>query len=596
MTVPRVLTGKGPPEKQCIKGRGVERKQPMHRSERADARVEAAVGKHGRTPDTTLPVLQTVQSANHGYLDTPLLGAVADALRLSDARIYGVASFYSMLSTRPRAEKAIRVCDGPECVMHGAETARIALETAASKDQWTVARSSCLGLCDRAPAALVESEPCGPITNERVSAVLGGWRGDMPSYAEPRAGEVRVLMARIGRIDPESIGSAIAAGAYQVLGAALLSDPTAVLEAVEQAGLRGCGGAGFPTGRKWRMVSEALATPKYVVCNADESEPGAFKDRVLMEGDPHLLLEGMALAGYAVGANSGVIYIRGEYEWVARRLERAVGQAEEAGWLGENIQASGFSFQIHVHRGAGAYICGEETALLNSLEGHRGEPRLRPPYPTVRGYRGQPTVVNNVETLCNVPTIVSRGPQWFRSLGTPDSPGTKVFTVIGCINQPGAFEAPLGITLRQIIDQFGGGLRSGSRFKAALTGGAAGNFVPASMLDTPLDFASWQQGPMLGSGAMLILDQSVSIPQLLLCVLHFFEMESCGKCTPCRAGTREVRRLTEQFVAGHGDQSELAALKRLARQMNLTSLCGLGQSAAWPIESALRHFEGEFAI
>jgi NADH:ubiquinone oxidoreductase subunit F (NADH-binding) len=404
------------------------------------------------------------------------------------------------------------------------------------------------------------------------------------------------MMARIGEIDPESISSAIAAGAYQVFSAALQSSPMAVLDEVEQAGLRGCGGAGFPTGKKWRMVSEAHATPKYVVCNADESEPGAFKDRVLMEGDPHLLLEGMALAGYAVGASAGVIYIRGEYEWVARRLEHAVAQAEECGWLGENIRASGFSFHIDIHRGAGAYICGEETALLNSLEGRRGEPRLRPPYPTVRGYHGQPTVINNVETLCHVPAIVGCGSQWFRSLGTPGSPGTKVFTVIGCINQPGAFEAPLGITLRQIIEQFGGGLPSGSRFKAALTGGAAGSFVPASMLDVPLDFASSKQGPMLGSGAILILDESASIPQLLCSVLHFFEMESCGKCTPCREGTREARRLAERIATGNGARSDFAELKRLARQMNLTSLCGLGQSAAWPIESALRHFEAEFAV
>ncbi len=566
----------------------------IYRSKRADARVDAAVSKHGRAPDATLPILRTIQSANHGYLDLQLLGAVADALQLSDAQVYGVASFYSMLATRPRGEKTIRVCDGPACMMHEAEKMRIALGAAAAKDEWTVERSSCLGLCDRAPAALVGSEPCGPVPLDRVSAVLEGWRGDLPSYAEPRAGEVRVMMQRIGRIDPESIDSAIAAGAYQVLSAALQSRPMDVLDAVERAGLRGCGGAGFPTGKKWRIVSETHAAPKYVICNADESEPGAFKDRVLMEGDPHLLLEGMTLAGYAIGASAGVIYIRGEYEWVARRLEHAVAQAEERGWLGENIQGSGFSFNVYVHRGAGAYICGEETALLNSLEGRRGEPRLRPPYPTTRGYRGQPTVVNNVETLCHVPAVVGRGPQWFRSFGTAESPGTRVFSVTGCVNQPGAFEAPLGITLRQVIDQFCGGLRSGSQFKAALTGGAAGNFVPASMLDIPLDFASSKQGPMLGSGAVLVLDQSVSIPELLSSVLHFFEMESCGKCTPCREGTREARRLTERIATGRDGRNELAELRRLAQQMNLTSLCGLGQSAAWPIESALRHFEAEF--
>lgn len=569
--------------------------EPIHKSKRTDPRVQAAVAKHGRIVDATLPVLQTVQLANHGYLNAHLLGAVADTLEVSDAQIYGVASFYSLLSTHPRREKVIRVCDGPACVLRRAEAVRTAIEGAASKDKWTVERSSCLGLCDRAPAALVASEACGPITAGRVGAVLEGWRGDMPGYTDPRAGEVRVAMARLGRIYPDSIISAVGAGAYQVLSAALQRDPLVVVEAIEQAGLRGCGGAGFPTGRKWRMVRETESAPKYVICNADESEPGAFKDRVLMESDPHLLLEGMALAAYAVAANAGIIYIRGEYEWIARRLEHAISQAVEHGCLGENILGCGFSFHIHVHRGAGAYICGEESALLNSLEGRRGEPRLRPPYPTTRGYRGQPTVVNNVETLCHVPGIVSRGPQWFRSLGTADSPGTKVFTVTGFVNRPGAFEAPLGITLRQIIDQFCGGLSSGSRFKAALTGGAGGSFVPASMLDIPLDFGSWRQGPMLGSGAILVLDESASIPRLLSSVLHFFEMESCGKCTPCREGTREARRLTERIATGRGGPSELAELKRLAHQMNLTSLCGLGQSAAWPIESALRHFNEEFA-
>lgn len=570
------------------------KRRPTDKLKRTDVRVHAAAAKHGQVAAAILPILQTVQSTNQGYLDDHVLGAVADTLQVNDARIYGVASFYSLLSTHPRQKKTIRICDGPACMLRGAETVRTTIGFAAAKDEWTIERSSCLGLCDRAPAALVGSEPCGAITPDRVGAVLAGWRGDRPSYAQPRAGEVRVMMARHGHIDPDSISSAMDAGAYRVLGAALQSQPAVVLDAVDQAGLRGRGGAGFPTGRKWRMVGEVQPTPKYVICNADESEPGAFKDRVLMEGDPHLLLEGMALAGYAVGANAGVIYIRGEYEWIARRLEHAIAQAEEHGWLGENIQTSGFSFRIHVHRGAGAYICGEETALLNSLEGQRGEPRLRPPYPTTWGYRGQPTIIDNVETLCHVTGIVSRGAQWFRSLGTTDSPGTKMFTVTGCINQPGAFEAPLGISLRQIIDQFGGGLRSESRFKAALTGGAAGSFVPASMLDVPLDFASWKQGPMLGSGAILILDESVSIPQLLFSVLHFFEMESCGKCTPCREGTREARRLSERIATGGGVRSDLAKLKRLARQMNLTSFCGLGQSAAWPIESALRHFEAEF--
>jgi len=563
-------------------------------AKRTDARVEAAVAEHGRSVDALLPVLRTVQAANQGHLDDHLLGAIADTLHVSDARVCGVASFYSLLSLRPRKEKQIRLCDGPVCLLQGADAVGAAIPVAGSKDGWSTERCSCLGLCDRAPAALVGSEPSGPITASKVSDVLSGWRGAMPSYAVARAGEVRVTLARLGQIDPGSIDSAMAAGAYEALGAALPSPAPAVLDAVEQAGLRGCGGAGFPAGRKWRMAGAVAGAPKYIVCNADESEPGAFKDRVLMEGDPHLLLEGMALAGYAVGASAGIIYIRGEYEWIAQRLEHASREAEERGWLGDNIRGSEFSFRLHVHRGAGAYICGEETALLNSLEGKRGEPRVRPPYPTTHGYHGRPTVVNNVETLCHVPGIVRRGPQWFRSLGTPESPGTKIFTVTGCVNQPGAFEAPLGVTLREIIERYGGGLRPGSRFKAALTGGAAGSFVPASMLDVPIDFDSWRNGLVLGSGPVIILDETASIPRVLTSVLHFFEMESCGKCTPCREGTREARRLSERVVNRFGAPGDLVELKRLAQQMNLTSLCGLGQSTALPIESALRHFAREF--
>jgi NADH:ubiquinone oxidoreductase subunit F (NADH-binding)/NADH:ubiquinone oxidoreductase subunit E len=566
-----------------------------YRRQRNEPIVDDAVAGQGRSPEIALPVLQAVQAANQSFLDKPVLGAVADALHVSDARIYGLASFHSLFSTVPRAAKVLRVCDGPVCMLHRAESVQASIKAAATGGEWAVERCSCLGLCDRAPAALRGDEPCGPVLPNRVADVLNGNPcGRMPCYAEPLPGEVRVTMARIGQVDPESVDSAIEAGAYRALDAALADTPAAILDAVDRSGLRGCGGAGFPTGRKWRMVAHATAPEKYVVCNADESEPGTFKDRVLMQGDPHLLLEGMALAGYAVGASDAIIYIRGEYEWIARRLERAIAQAEARRWLGKCIRGSSFSFRVHVHRGAGAYICGEETALLESLEGKRGEPRVRPPYPTTHGYHGQPTLINNVETLCLIPPVLVRGTDWFRSLGTADSPGTKVFTVTGCINQPGAFEAPLGITLRQVIEQFGGGIRGGSRFQAALTGGAAGMLVPVSMLDVPIDFSSGKHGVPLGSGAMLVLDESVHLPTLLSWLLHFFEVESCGKCTPCREGTRAVRSICERIARAEARTEDLAELRRLARLMNLTSLCGLGQSVAWPVESALRHFAGEF--
>ncbi len=563
------------------------------RKQQHDPIVESAIARHGASAESIVAILQAVQD-EAGYLKPDAIGAASDALRASDAYVYGVASFYSMFSTQPRAKKIVRVCDGPVCALCGSGAARAAIEAAIPNGEWTVERSSCLGLCDRAPAALVGVEPCAPIAPARAGDILDGWRGEARAYTQPLPGEVRVTMARLGRIDPDSIDSALGVGAYQALKKALHGPPADVLKAIDESGLRGRGGAGFPTGRKWQIVAASDSGVKYVVCNFDESEPGAFKDRVVGESDPHLLLEGMALAGYAVSAREGFIYIRGEYEWIARRLERAIGQAEERGWLSNDIQGTDFSFKVHVHRGAGAYICGEETALLESLEGRRGVPRIRPPFPATHGYHGKPTVLDNVETLCAVPPIVERGAAWYRSMGTANSAGVKVFTLTGHVNRTGAFEAPFGVTLRQIIDQFGGGMRPGSKFKMALTGGAAGTIVDASLLDVPLDYASSRQGISLGAGVMLVLDESASAVDLLASLMHFFEAESCGKCTPCREGTREARILVDRIARAQGRAGDVDELKRLARMMNVASFCGLGQSAAWPIESALKHFGNEF--
>ncbi|HLF25349.1 MAG TPA: NADH-quinone oxidoreductase subunit NuoF [Anaerolineae bacterium] len=561
-----------------------------HRKAQPDPIVDAAAAKHGADIVSIFHALQ----AERGYLSADTIGAVATALKLPDRHAFGVATFYSMFSTQPRSKKVVRVCDSPACRLKGSAAVHAAIETAAG-GEWAVERTSCLGLCDRAPAALVGDEACGPLSPDRARAALSGWRGEYPDYTPALPGEVRVTLARLGQIDPDSIDSAIAAGAYQALKQALGSTPSDVVNLVEASGLQGRGGAGFPVGRKWKFVAQTESAQKYIVCNFDESEPGTFKDRVVVDADPQLVIEGMALAGFAVGANAGYLYIRGEYEWIARRLERAIAQAEARGWLGENIQGSSFSFRLHVHRGAGAYICGEETALLESLEGRRGEPRIRPPYPTTQGYLGQPTVVNNVESLCSVPAIVLRGAEWYRSLGIANSPGVKLFSVFGHVRRPSVFEAPFGLTLRQIIDQFGGGMRPGSSFKMALTGGAAGTIVPAELLDVPLDFASARQGLALGSGAMFILDESASAVTLLYGLLHFFESESCGKCTPCREGTRQARLIVERIANGQGRAGDVAELQRLANLLRATAFCGLGQSVAMPLESTLEHFGHEFA-
>jgi NADH:ubiquinone oxidoreductase subunit F (NADH-binding) len=441
---------------------------------------------------------------------------------------------------------------------------------------------------------------------KQAAAYLDGSTvGDIPSYDVPRPGEIRVAMQRFEAL-ADADRAAVPDGAYDALREALRQPPDHVLQVVEASGLRGRGGAGYPVGRKWRQVAQQPAvfqpplpgTPgqppaKYVIGNADESEPATFKDRVLLEGDPHLLLEGMALAAYAVGATQGIIYLRGEFTTAAQIVERAVAAARRQGWLGEHVAGSAWSFDVQVHCGAGAYICGEETALIESLEGRRGEPRLRPPYPTTRGLFGRPTVVNNVETLCHVPAIVRHGAAWYRQWGTARSPGTKVFCVTGHVKQPGAFEAPLGITLRDAIDRFAGGMRCGSRFKMALTGGAAGTLVGHESLDMPLDFEAMQRGMALGAGGILVLDESVLVLDLLASVLEFFAAESCGKCTPCREVIPVLQDTLAQLRHRHGDREVLVALQKQSAFVGQTSLCGLGQSVVWPLHSAIARFADE---
>jgi NADH:ubiquinone oxidoreductase subunit F (NADH-binding)/NADH:ubiquinone oxidoreductase subunit E len=564
-----------------------------------DPEIATLAGQHGRDPEALLPILQRLQ-AQHGGVTRESIENVARALSIPAERAYGVTTFYTMLAMPPRPGPIIRVCDGPACWLHGARATRTAMVQVLSaspprEHSWTVERTSCLGLCDRAPAALVDGDACGPLTPDRPTAALEGWRGEAPNYAQPRPGERRVLLAQGGTIDPDSIESARAHGAYRALERALARPPAGVIAEIEAAGLLGRGGAGFPTGRKWGLVAQEARSPKYVVCNADESEPLAFKDRVLIDSHPHQILEGMALAAYAVGARHGFIYIRGEYARQADRLERAIRQAEGRGWLGERIGGTDFSFHVQLHRGAGAYICGQETALLESLEGRRGEPRFRRPFPSSHGYHRLPTVVNNVETLAAVPHILVKGAAWYRSLGHAATPGTKLYTVLGHVARPGLFEAPFGLTLRQIIHDFGGGMQPGSEFHFALAGGAAGTIVPPALLDLAIDYASAAKGVSLGTGAFLICDRSVSPVAVLRELVHFFEIESCGKCTPCRIGTVQARQTLDRILAGKARGDDARVLRRLADLLRAASFCALGQSVAIPIASALTHFGEAFA-
>ena len=370
-----------------------------------------------------------------------------------------------------------------------------------------------------------------------------------------------------------------------------------VIKEVKDAGLRGRGGAGFPTGLKWEFVYKENSDTKYVICNADEGDPGAYMDRSVLEGDPHSVLEGMEIAGYAVGAQKGYIYVRAEYPLAVKRLENAIKQAKQFGLLGKNILGTNFSFDIELRMGAGAFVCGEETALINSIEGKRGEPRKKPPYPANSGVFGKPTVINNVETLANVPVIIEKGSKFFRQFGTEKSPGTKVFALAGKINITGLVEVPLGTTLRTIIYEIGGGVPEGHTFKAALTGGPSGGVIPTDYLDTPVDYESLPQlGTIMGSGGLIIMDETSCMVDVAKFFLNFTVDESCGKCTPCREGTKQMLNILEKITSGRGEMADLDRLEKLGKIINLTSLCGLGQTAPNPVLSTIRYFRDEYIV
>lgn len=405
----------------------------------------------------------------------------------------------------------------------------------------------------------------------------------------------RIVLERAGAIDPDSIDEYIIQEGYQALGKVLTElKPGEVIQLVKDSSLQGRGGAGFPTGVKWGFVANAIGDKKYVVCNADESEPGTFKDRLILEGDPHSMIEAMAIAAYAVGADEGYIYIRGEYTLAQTRLLNAIKQAKDLGFLGSNIFGTDFNFEIHIHGGAGAYICGEETALIESIEGKRGEPRPRPPYPTTNGLWDKPTLVNNVETLANIPPIIRNGPEWFKSFGTPTSPGTKVYTILGNVNATGLIEVPMGITLREVIGIYGKGMKHSANLKLAQTGGSSGSIIPASLQDTPMDYDSYAKaGVAMGSGALLICSEETCVVDLAKVLINFFRFESCGKCNPCRIGNQRAHQILTSISEGLGAMKDLDDLQEMSVWLYEMSNCGLGQTAGTPLKDILHHFRDE---
>ena len=549
-----------------------------------------------------LPALQAIQS-RIGWISEGALSYVCLRLAVPPAEAYGVATFYALLSTTERPKRVLHVCDDIACRCKGAEDLCAELE----KSDAFFIRSPCLGLCDQAPAALLtvagpnpEERLFGNVTAAMAKKVLKGASPDGTDRIPlPQKGDTSLrLLARAGVVDPESLDDYRAHGGYVALRRALEIGPEAVIREVTDAKLMGRGGAAFPTGRKWDAVAKQAVRPHYLVCNADESEPGTFKDRVLMEEDPFGLVEAMTVAAYATGCERGFIYLRGEYPLAYERLANAIAQARARGFLGERIMGRPFRLDIEIRRGAGAYICGEETAVFNSIEGYRGEPRNKPPFPVESGLFGKPTVINNVETLVNVLEILRIGGPAYAAIGTPGSTGPRLFCLSGCVAKPGVYEVPFGATLRQLLD-LAGGVAGGRPLRAILLGGAAGVFVRPDELDIPLTFEGVQAAKAtLGSGVIMVFDDRVDMTDILRRIAAFFRDESCGQCVPCRVGTvrqeEALHRIQARKTIGTV-KDEMALLEEVGQAMKDASICGLGQTAYSAIQSAvtrLRLYDG----
>ena len=517
----------------------------------------------------------------------------------------------------------VLVCGGTGCSSSGSAKIRTEMENEIKKqgleNEVKVVQTGCFGLCALGPIMIVYPEGCfySRVTVEDVPEIVSEHllKGRIVTrllYKETvsESGvkslndtnfykkQHRIALRNCGVINPENIEEYIARDGYAALGKVLTEmTPEEVIDVILKSGLRGRGGAGFPTGRKWALARTIVpdADQKYVCCNADEGDPGAFMDRSVLEGDPHAVLEAMAIAGYAIGASQGYIYVRAEYPIAVKRLKIAIAQAREYGLLGKNIFESGFDFDIDVRLGAGAFVCGEETALMTSIEGHRGEPRPRPPFPAEKGLFGKPSILNNVETYANVPQIILNGAEWFSSMGTEKSKGTKVFALGGKITNTGLVEVPMGTTLREIIEDIGGGIPNGKKFKAAQTGGPSGGCIPAQHLDTPIDYDNLIAiGSMMGSGGLIVMDEDNCMVDIAKFFLEFTVDESCGKCTPCRIGNKRLLELLNKITDGNGTLEDLEKMEELCHYIKNNSLCGLGQTAPNPVLSTLRYFRDEY--
>jgi bidirectional [NiFe] hydrogenase diaphorase subunit len=501
----------------------------------------------------------------------------------------------------------LHCCTASGCLAGGSDKVKDRLEAAAD-GRVPVVGVGCLGLCGNGPLVELSRGPARealmfervtPETAPSILAALDGGTPDAPrcdTSAPFFASQQKIVCATSGKIDPERVEEYIGVGGYQALHKVLTEmRPADVVQDVTKSGLRGRGGAGYPTGLKWATVARAAGAQKYVVCNGDEGDPGAFMDRSVMESDPHRVLEGMAVAAYAVGASQGYVYVRAEYPLAVSRLRKAIQQAQKLGTLGTGIFETAFDFRVDIRIGAGAFVCGEETALMASIQGQRGTPRPRPPYPAEAGLWAAPTLLNNVETFANIPAIIRRGPEWYASIGTAKSKGTKTFSLTGKVRNTGLIEVPMGTSMRHIVEDMGGGAPPGSTVKAVQTGGPSGGCIPAAFLDTPCDYESLVSlGSIMGSGGMIVMDQTSNMVEVARFFMEFCADESCGKCVPCRAGTVQLLRLLTRIAERRAGKADLENLVQLCNMVRDTSLCGLGQTAPNPVLSTLRYFRNEY--
>ncbi len=516
----------------------------------------------------------------------------------------------------------ITLCDGPSCMHKDSKSLVELIQKELDKNGLTnkvkIMLSGCLGMCNKGPIMIVNPGYTiyGNIGPKEITQIIKSHLVDKKPVAKFIIDEdhlynrfyrifgdekffgkqMRIVLRNCGIIDPESIDDYLSVRGYEALAKVLTSmEPQEVISQVKKSGLRGRGGAGFPTGIKWELTAKENSNQKYVICNADEGDPGAFMDRSTIEGDPHTVIEGMTIGAYAVGSNKGIVYIRAEYPLAIKRLKKAIADAKEQGFLGSNILGSDFNFDIEIRLGAGAFVCGEETALIHSIEGSRGMPRPRPPFPSVSGLFGEPTLINNVETWANIPVIILDGSQWFSSIGIDKSKGTKVFALAGKINNTGLVEVPMGTTLRQIIYDIGGGIPNNKKFKSVQTGGPSGGCLPEQYLDTPIDYESLMKaGSIMGSGGMIVIDEDSCMVNMAKFFLEFTQNESCGKCTPCREGTKRMLEILTRITKGQGENGDIEKLQRLGAMIKKASLCGLGQSAPNPVLSTIANFRDEY--